>query len=202
MSWGSVLVGTESMSLSSTARSAGGKSRAEDTLTRLAEQVDAYGQVLDRATLVTTQRWEERARQRIPSWWGSTVVEETPVAIVVHERRQSKDNSRRLNPMALAQLLWRTEALDELRQCGQARGLSAKARYYVWERELLVSSCDGTDHTPAQCEEGLVPWSLPRLFPYPPLACVCVAKVWVRSTLDRRAGQVHNAVIAVVRLDW
>lgn len=157
MSWGSALVGTESMSLSSTARSAGGKSRAEDTLTRLAGQVDAYGQVLDRATLVTTQRWEERARQRIPSWWGSTVVEETPAAIVVHERRQSKDNSRRLNPMALAQLLWRTEALDELRQCGQARGLSAKARYYVWERELLVSSCDGTDHTPAQCEEGLIP---------------------------------------------
>jgi hypothetical protein len=36
--------------------------------------------------------------------------------------------------MSLAQLLWRDEALDELRQRGQARGLSAKARHYVWER--------------------------------------------------------------------
>jgi hypothetical protein len=33
----------------------------EDTLTRLAGQVDAYGQVLDRATLVTTPRWVDRA---------------------------------------------------------------------------------------------------------------------------------------------
>lgn len=106
----------------------------EDTLTRLAGQVDAYGRVLDRATLVTTPRWEERARQRIPDWWGITVVEETPVAILVHERRQSRDNSRCLDPMSLVQLLWREEALDELRQRGQARGLSAKARHYIWER--------------------------------------------------------------------
>lgn len=114
----------------------------EDTLTRLAGQVDAYGQVLDRATLVTTPRWEERARHRIPEWWGITVVEETPAAIVVYERRQSKDNSRRLDPMSLAQLLWREEALDELRQRGQARGLSAKARHYIWERLAEVIPLD------------------------------------------------------------
>jgi len=114
----------------------------EDTLTRLAGQVDAYGQVLDRATLVTTQRWEERARQQIPDWWGITVIEETSAAIVVHERRQSMDNSRRLDPMSVAQLLWREEALNELRQRGQARGLSAKARHYTWERLAEVVPLD------------------------------------------------------------
>lgn len=106
----------------------------EDTLTRLAGQVDAYGQVLDRATLVTTPRWADRAVDRIPGWWGVTVVDQVDDGVVVHPQRTPADNSRRINPMSLAQLLWRDEALDELRQRGQARGLSSKARHYVWER--------------------------------------------------------------------
>jgi hypothetical protein len=114
----------------------------EDTLTRLTSQVTAYRQVLDRATLVTTQRWEERAQQQIPDWWGIAVVERTPAAMVVHERRQSKDNSQHLDPIALAQLLWRAEALDGLRHRDQARGLSAKARHYVWERLAEVIPLD------------------------------------------------------------
>jgi hypothetical protein len=110
----------------------------EDTLARLAGQVDAYGQVLDRATLVTTPRWVARADQHIPQWWGMTVVEQVDDTVVVHPIRDPADNSTHVNPMSLAQLLWRDEALDELRQRGQARGLSAKARHYVWERLIGV----------------------------------------------------------------
>jgi hypothetical protein len=114
----------------------------EDTLTRLAGQVEAYGQVLDRATLVTTQRWEECARRRIPEWWGITIVKETSTGKLIQECRRSEDNSGRVDPMSVAQLLWRQEALDELRERGQARGLSSKARHYVWERLAEVISLD------------------------------------------------------------
>ena len=106
----------------------------EDTLARLAGQVHAYGQVLDRATLVTTPRWADRAAEHIPEWWGMTVVEQVDDVVVIHPHRAPADNSVQLNPMSLAQLLWRDEALDELRERGQARGLSSKARHYVWER--------------------------------------------------------------------
>lgn len=114
----------------------------EDTLSRLSGQVDAYGQVLDRATLVTTPRWVDRAIEQIPQWWGVTVAEQVDDIVVLHPQRSPVDNSSGLNPMSLAQLLWREEALDELRQRQQARGLSSKARHYVWERLTEVVSLE------------------------------------------------------------
>ncbi|WP_242623454.1 sce7726 family protein [Pseudonocardia sediminis] len=114
----------------------------EDTLARLAGQVEAYGQVLDRATLVTTPRWVDPATAKIPAWWGVTVVETIGSAIVVRELRPSADNSEAVDPMSLAQLLWRDEALAELRLRQQARGLSSKARHYVWQRLAVVLALD------------------------------------------------------------
>lgn len=114
----------------------------EDTLTRLAGQVEAYGRVLDRATLVTTPRWVKLATTKIPTWWGITLVEPADGAVLVHELRPPSDNSERVDPMSLAQLLWREEALSELRVRNEARGLSSKARHYIWQRLAAVLALD------------------------------------------------------------
>ena len=42
----------------------------QDTLYRLAGQAEAYGQVLDRVTLVTTARYIDKAAALVPTWWG------------------------------------------------------------------------------------------------------------------------------------
>lgn len=119
-----------------------------DTLARLADQADAYGAVLDRLWLVTTDRYLERAKVILPRWWGLMVAaEKHPSPSAQHSRgdvvlrvvRRPRLN-RQQDPMSVAQLLWREEALEVLRGRKLHRGLSKKARWYVWER--LADSLD------------------------------------------------------------
>ena len=104
-----------------------------DTLTRLAGQADAYGSVLDRAVLVTTDRYIDSALPMIPNWWGIIVANTEQGNVFLETYREPALNDK-YDAFSLAQLLWREEALGELRLRGMGRGLSNKARHYVWTR--------------------------------------------------------------------
>jgi hypothetical protein len=103
----------------------------EDTLARLAGQVEAYGRVFDRAVLVTTARHLDKAVSQLPDWWGVMTARPDGTGIAIQWDRHCTTNTS-LDPFALAQLLWREEALTELRKRQLGRGLSKKARHYVW----------------------------------------------------------------------
>ncbi|MBI2855522.1 MAG: sce7726 family protein [Chloroflexi bacterium] len=103
----------------------------EDTLSRLAGQAEAYGRVLDRAILVTTKRHLGDALAELPNWWGVIVAHEEHGVILLESIRDPGLNDRH-DMFSLAQLLWREEALEELRLRDKGHGLSKKARYYVW----------------------------------------------------------------------
>lgn len=45
-----------------------------DSLARLPRQVNSFGHVFERATLVTTSRHIEKAKSFIPAWWGILVI--------------------------------------------------------------------------------------------------------------------------------
>ena len=102
-----------------------------DTLARLSGQAEAYGSVLDRAILVTTERHLDSALTMLPDWWGIIVAYAEQDSIRLETFRDPGLNDK-YDAFSLAQLLWREEALDELRLRGLARGLSNKARHYVW----------------------------------------------------------------------
>lgn len=117
-----------------------------DTLARLGDQAHAYGEVLDRLWLVTTSRYVQPATAILPAWWGvilATPRDEdshgTPGNVSLRIARRARLNVAQ-NPFAVAQLLWRAEALDVLRELHLHHGLSKKARWYVWER--LASSVE------------------------------------------------------------
>ncbi len=103
----------------------------QDSLVRLAYQADAYGRVLDRAIIVTTSRHLDEAAAMLPGWWGVTVARQEHHQVVLEPRRLPEVNDGH-DAYALAQLLWREEALGELRVRDKGRGLSGKARHYVW----------------------------------------------------------------------
>jgi hypothetical protein len=103
----------------------------EDTLKRLLGQAETYGQVLDRATLVTTGRHTDHALAMLPNWWGIIVARTEHGHICLDSVREPALNSQHI-ALSLAQLLWREEALEELRLRNKSRGLSNKARYYLW----------------------------------------------------------------------
>jgi hypothetical protein len=105
----------------------------QDTLARLSGQAEVYGRVLDRVSIVTTDKYLHRAVQLLPRWWGVLRAAETGSAVELVEVRAPVRNNDQ-EPFALAQLLWRDEALAELRARGLHHGLANKRRWIVWQR--------------------------------------------------------------------
>ena len=103
-----------------------------DSLFRLLGQADVYGRVLDRVTLVTTSRHLAKSMSLLPTWWGIMVARQEQGSISLEPVREP-DTNPTLDPFSLAQLLWREEALEELKKRGLSKGLSKKARFYLWQ---------------------------------------------------------------------
>lgn len=93
-----------------------------DSLYRLDGQIAIYNAIFDYATVIVSQRHLQDVEISTPSWWGIVVAKKGKRgAIHFQTIRRSK-----LNPSpddyAVAQLLWRSEAEDELRK----RGISGR----------------------------------------------------------------------------
>ena len=89
-----------------------------DSLDRLPKQVSSFCAVLDKMTLIAAEDHLERAMPLLPRWWGIIGVRIGPRGGITFCRvRRGKEN-RSVEPLALAQLLWRTEAQSILRALG------------------------------------------------------------------------------------
>ncbi|MGQ4266450.1 sce7726 family protein [Nocardiopsis changdeensis] len=103
-----------------------------DRLDRLVEQAEVYGKVFDRMSIVTTDRYLDAAVAMVPAWWGVLRVRQGQRGISSEQVRIGALNKKQ-DPFTLAQLLWREEALEELKKRGLAKGLSKKRRWIVWQ---------------------------------------------------------------------
>jgi len=110
-----------------------------DTLKRLPRQAKIYSSVLDSVTLVVCGRHAERAIQIVPEWWGIKLAEvQGDDGVVLMELRPPSSNPSP-NPLAIAKLLWRNEALVFLEELGQAKGLYSKPRAVIYARLVAVA---------------------------------------------------------------
>lgn len=101
-----------------------------DDLTRLQEQKILYGRVFTHCTLVATPKHLETAPRHLPRWWG--LIRADDLANLT-EVRPACPNPKPAAGMDVACLLWREEALDELRARGAARGLTKSRRWDLWK---------------------------------------------------------------------
>ncbi len=104
---------------------------AIDTLVRLPGQLASYGRVFELMTLVASRRHADAASGLVPSWWGVVIADAEDEAVVLTEERAPSPNPS-VDPYAVAQLLWRDEALELLKERGLARGLRSKPRRELW----------------------------------------------------------------------
>ena len=105
-----------------------------DTLKRLQSQVEAYGAVFERATLVSSKRHLPEARALLPKWWGIVAVEvEAEGQVKLTRTRRSNPNPQQ-DRFALASLLWRDEALYLLDSLGLADGVRRKPMERISEQ--------------------------------------------------------------------
>jgi hypothetical protein len=115
----------------------------QDNLDRLPSQAHMYGKVFDTMTIVSGPRHLSKLESSIPDWWG--IVAANPNASGKLELQTIRLEARNLghDALSVARLLWRDEALTELRKAGKAKGLSNRPRIYLWE--ALVSAFSLSD---------------------------------------------------------
>lgn len=104
-----------------------------DTLLRLSYQAEIYGKVFDRVTLVVGSKHYDDAIARIPPWWGCIVATMTNGEVVLRSKRKAKRNPAP-DPLIVAQLLWKAEALAVLETFGLARGWRSKSVKAIHQR--------------------------------------------------------------------
>jgi hypothetical protein len=103
---------------------------AADSLTRLPAQVHSYSRVFERITLVCASRHVARALAIVPEWWTVLEVVSSPDSPFIC-RQDGRDNPE-IDPLAVAQLLWRDDALDALARRDRAAGLWTSTRTVIW----------------------------------------------------------------------
>lgn len=106
-----------------------------DTLDRLSDQVEGYSRVLDTVTLVTCENHVAKASEQVPSWWGIWLAREVKGNIKFKKIRQPSQNTT-IDPLYVAKLLWKEEALQALRGRGLDKGFRSKTRNQIWERVI------------------------------------------------------------------
>lgn len=110
-----------------------------DTLTRLQDQAELYSQVFDRMTLVVADRHHDKAISKIPQWWGITTARFEGDAVALCSVKEAERNPS-IDPMQLARLLWRPEALEILERRGLSRGYKSRTADVIATRLVEVLS--------------------------------------------------------------
>lgn len=108
-----------------------------DTLERLPRQVIAYGEVVDRASLIVAPRHLEAAITVLPDWWGVIVAERGKSRGIKFRRIRSERSNRNIDPLVLARLLWRPEAQALLRGLGVPERDLRAPREELYQRMVL-----------------------------------------------------------------
>lgn len=105
---------------------------AADTLTRLPAQSVAYSRACDWVTIVTSPNHLDGVREMVPTWWGILTAVAHAGTVMLDEERVGMHNPA-VDAYAVAQLLWRNEALELLEVHGIATGLRSKPRKQLWQ---------------------------------------------------------------------
>jgi hypothetical protein len=110
-----------------------------DTLARFPRQKRFYSRVVDRAWLVASMK--TLARADLPEWWGQIAVFELDDRLALRVVRPA-DRNPKPDPLSIAKLLWRDEALEALKNAGRARGVMTKSRKIIWKRVIECVELD------------------------------------------------------------
>jgi hypothetical protein len=113
-----------------------------DSLKRLREQVRAYNAVFDEATVITTTKHRRKVMAKIPRWWGVIICHSAPRRQITFETWRAGTMNERVDSLAVAQLLWKSEAAAMLARLGEPKRILREPRAKLYERltEILELS--------------------------------------------------------------
>ena len=107
----------------------------KDSLIRLKNQVELYNAVFDYSSVILEKRHLKDVRNFIPQWWGIILVMENEKGLVCFETIREPSQNLLIDDYAVAQLLWRSEAQEILKNFGvsgkQLRECRANLYQYI-----------------------------------------------------------------------
>ncbi len=115
----------------------------DDSLHRLAQQIEAYSAVFDRATAVIGRRHLVGVENFAPRWWGIMVAVRGQRGAIHFETVRRAAMNPSVDVFAVAQLLWRNEAEEELVKRGFPGRILRQKRSVLYRE--LVSVLDGRE---------------------------------------------------------
>ena len=90
----------------------------KDLLVRLKNQIEEYNAVFDHSSIVLEKRHLIEALNLVPKWWGVILVTEGENDQICFEIIREPIQNTQINDYAVAQLLWRDEAQEILKNLG------------------------------------------------------------------------------------
>ena len=114
-----------------------------DRLTRLPAQIPVYNAVFDRIAIIAGARHISEVRRVVPGWWGIILSQRSVRGGVrfITERRSSTNPE--IDLLSVAKLLWRSEAIQILREKGEEGKTLAAPRRVLYAR--LVKALPGDE---------------------------------------------------------
>ena len=103
-----------------------------DSLRRLDNQIASYDAVFDRTHIIATPRHLIDVTTMIPDWWGVISAGEGKRGAVHFRTIRNSKNNPGVSDYAIAQLLWRNEAQEILRNLGVHGQRLRERREYLY----------------------------------------------------------------------
>lgn len=108
-----------------------------DTLRRLPRQIEAYGRLFDRCSVVIAEKHFDAAAAMLPGWWGITTVHVNGDVSFAEVREPLRNPA--VDPEILVRLLWKDEVIAALMNLGAApKGDTSRGA--LWRELLEVAS--------------------------------------------------------------
>lgn len=116
----------------------------KDRVTRLPAQAEAYGAVCGFANVVTVPAHVNDIIAAVPEWWGVWVASGLWGELAMRCMRAARPNPAR-DPVRMARMLWRDEAIARLTALGLQKGTASKSREGLAKKLAQALSIDEID---------------------------------------------------------
>ena len=114
-----------------------------DSLRRLRDQVTAYSAVFDKAFIIVGNHHINNIQDRVPEWWGVILSSRGPKGAINFNMIRKAQVNRSVDPVSVARLLWREEAVEILQQRRLPSRVLRQPRTVLYKHLAeLLSSCE------------------------------------------------------------
>ncbi len=130
---------------------------SRDSLVRLPTQTSTYSAVFDHAVLVVAENHLAKALKIIPNWWGVEIAGQLHGLAFTEQIRPARMNPK-IDPVSLAQLLWRDEVIQILSTTQSSRELEGLKRKFLWQRLADSLALDDLRFQVRECLKSRKNW--------------------------------------------